>query len=79
MCSSDLSNLILSHLFLFLGRLNFIFGGALFAVVFFRHLPALDGQADVRLMAVRGLLLTGALSSYNLRNPRTIINHWAFD
>jgi hypothetical protein len=20
-----------------------------------------------------------ALSSYNLRNPRTIINHWAFD
>jgi hypothetical protein len=55
------SNLILSHLFLFLGRLSFIFGGALFSVVFFRHLPALDSEADVVLMAIRGLLLTGAL------------------
>ena len=55
------SNLILSHLFLFLGRLSFIFGGALFAVVFFRHLPALDGDADVMLMAVRAVLLAAAL------------------
>jgi hypothetical protein len=55
------SNLILSHLFLFLGRLSFIFGGALFAVVFFRHLPALDDDADVMLMAVRAVLLAAAL------------------
>jgi hypothetical protein len=54
-------NLILSHLFLFLGRLSFIFGGALFAVVFFRHLPALDHDVDALLMAGRGLLLGGAL------------------
>jgi hypothetical protein len=54
-------NLILSHVFLFLGRLSFIFGGALFSVVFFRHLPALDNDADVMLMAVRGVLLTGSL------------------
>jgi hypothetical protein len=36
---SQRSNLIVSHLFLFLGRLAFIFGGSLFGVVFFRHLP----------------------------------------
>lgn len=50
-------SVILSHLFSFFGRLSFIFGAALFAVVFFRHLPALDGDADVLLMAGRGLLL----------------------
>ena len=55
------SNLILSHLFLFLGRLSFIFGGALFSVVFFRHLPALPDDADGFLMAGHGLLLGGAL------------------
>jgi hypothetical protein len=54
-------NLILSHLFLFFGRLSFIFGGALFSVVFFRHLPALDNDADALLMTGRGLLLCGAL------------------
>ena len=51
------SNLILSHLFLFLGRLSFIFGGALFAFVFFRHFPELDQSADTLLMARRGLFL----------------------
>jgi hypothetical protein len=55
------SNPVLSHVFLFLGRLSFIFGGALFAVVFFRHLPALEDDADVLLMTGRGLLLGGAL------------------
>ena len=54
-------SLILSHLFSFLGRLSFIFGGALFAVVFFRHLPALDHGADGFLMVGRGLLRGGAL------------------
>jgi len=38
-------NLILSYLLLFFGRLSFIFGGALFSVVFFRHLPELDRDA----------------------------------
>ena len=50
-------NAIVSHLFLFLGRLSFLFGGALFAVGFFRHLPALDADA----LLMRGLLLGGAL------------------
>ena len=55
------ASLVLSHGFLFLGRLSFIFGGALFAVVFFRHLPALEDDADVLLVTGRGLLLGGAL------------------
>jgi hypothetical protein len=55
------SNLILSHAFLFLGRLSFIFGAALFSVVFFRHLPALDNDTDIMLMAVRAVLLGVAL------------------
>jgi hypothetical protein len=55
------SSLLLSHLFLFLGRLSFIFGGALFSVVFFRHLPALDSDIDILLLARRGLLLAGTL------------------
>jgi hypothetical protein len=54
-------NPILSHLLLFLGRLTFVFGGALFSVVFFRHVPALDHEANVLLMAARGVLLGGSL------------------
>jgi hypothetical protein len=54
------SNAIWSHLLLFLGRLSFIFGGSLFAVVFFRDLPELDRSADILLMAQRGLLLVGS-------------------
>jgi hypothetical protein len=52
---------ILSHLLLFLARLSFIFGGSIFAVVFFRHLPELDQSTDRLLMARRGLVLLGAL------------------
>jgi hypothetical protein len=55
------ANLVLSHLFLFLGRLSFIFGGALFSVVFFRHLPELDHEADFLLMMQRAVLLCGSL------------------
>jgi hypothetical protein len=55
------SSIVLSHILLFLGRLSFIFGGALFAVVFFRHVPELGQSADTLLMARRGLLLAGML------------------
>jgi hypothetical protein len=55
------SNTLLSHLFLFLGRLTFIFGGSLFAVVFFRHLPEIDQAADTWLMSRRGLQLVASL------------------
>jgi hypothetical protein len=55
------SNPILSHLFLFLGRLAFIFGGSLFGVVFFRHLPEIHHGADLWLMFRRGLQLLASL------------------
>jgi hypothetical protein len=55
------SNIFLNHLFLFLGRLSFIFGSALFSVVVFRHLPELGRDTDVLLMARRGLLFVGCL------------------
>ena len=50
------SNLIVSHLFLFLGRLSFIFGAAMFSVVVFRHLPELDRSADIPLLLRRGIV-----------------------
>jgi hypothetical protein len=55
------SNIFLNHFFLFLGRLSFIFGSALFSVVVFRHVPELGRDADFLLMARRGLLFVGCL------------------
>jgi hypothetical protein len=54
-------NIVLNHIFLFLGRLGFIFGSALFAVVVFRHLPELDRGIDILLAAKRGVILMGSL------------------
>jgi len=54
-------NIVLNHIFLFLGRLGFIFGSALFAVVVFRHLPELDWRIDILLAARRGVILVGSL------------------
>ena len=55
------SNAFLNHFFLFLGRLSFIFGSALFSVVVFRHVPELGRDTDFLLMARRGLLFVGCL------------------
>ena len=55
------SNVILNHLFLFLGRLSFIFGSALFSVVVFRHLPEMGRQSDILLMSLRGAILVSSL------------------
>jgi hypothetical protein len=54
-------NAFLQHLFLFLGKLSFIFGSALFGVAVFRHLPELDPGIDFFLMARRGLVFGGCL------------------
>jgi hypothetical protein len=54
-------NVFLNHFFLFLGRLSFIFGSALFSVVVFRHLPELGRDTDFLLMARRGFLFVGCL------------------
>jgi hypothetical protein len=54
-------NIVLNHIFLFLGRLGFIFGSALFAVVVFRHLPELDHGIDILLAARRAMILVASL------------------
>jgi hypothetical protein len=54
-------NVFLNHVFLFLGRLSFIFGGALFSVVVFRHLPKMGREADLLLATERGLTFMGCL------------------
>jgi hypothetical protein len=54
-------NLFLNHLFLFFGRLSFIFGSALFSVVIFRHVPELSRETDFLLMAQRGIIFVGCL------------------
>jgi hypothetical protein len=41
------SNMILSHVFLFLERLTFVFRGSLFAVVFFRHIHRRSIKAPI--------------------------------
>jgi hypothetical protein len=54
-------NMILNHVFLFLGRLSFIFGSALFSVAVFRHLPELGRETDNLLLIRRGVILMGCL------------------
>jgi hypothetical protein len=54
-------NIFLNHILLFFGRLGFIFGSALFAVVVFRHLPELDRRIDILLAARRGVILVASL------------------
>jgi hypothetical protein len=54
-------HLVLQHVFLFLGRLSFIFGSALFGIVVFRHLPELDRNIDLLLTAKRGVIMLGCL------------------
>ena len=54
-------NAVLNHLFLFLGRLSFIFGSALFGITVFRHLPELERGVEFALMARRGTILVACL------------------
>ena len=54
-------NMALKHVLLFLGRLSFIFGSALFSVVVFRHLPELGRETDILLTTRRGVVLMGCL------------------
>jgi heme/copper-type cytochrome/quinol oxidase subunit 3 len=54
-------NAVLSHLLLFLGRLSFIFGSALFSVAVFRHLPQLGRDTDPLLAISRGAILIASL------------------
>jgi hypothetical protein len=46
-------SLLLSHVVLFIARLSFIFGGSLFALIMFRHLPSLVDVPDPWRLAAR--------------------------
>jgi hypothetical protein len=46
-------SLVLSHVVLFVGRLSFIFGTAFFAMIVFRHLPAMVTIPNPGVLAVR--------------------------
>jgi hypothetical protein len=54
-------NIFLNHVFLFFGRLSFIFGSALFSVVVFRHLPEVGRDTNALLMVRRGVIFVGCL------------------
>jgi hypothetical protein len=54
-------NIVIGHVCLFLGRLSFIFGSALFSVAAFRHLPELGQGTDFALTAWRGIILIASL------------------
>jgi hypothetical protein len=56
-------NILLTHAFLFLSRLSFVFAAAFFSLVSFRHLPALTSSPEVFEMAARGALLLATLFS----------------
>ena len=55
------ANSFLNLMFLFFGRLSFIFGSALFSVVVFRHLPELGPEASIFLMLYRGAIFVACL------------------
>ena len=66
-------NALVRHLFLFASRVSFFFGGALFSVFFFRHVPELDQfpsfiQGAVKLLEV--LLVLFSLFCYSLEIER---------
>ncbi|WP_457301226.1 hypothetical protein [Phyllobacterium sp. P5_D12] len=56
-------SVFVSHLCSFAGRVCFLFSGAFFSAIFFRHLPELDafppfGQAVVKTLYVAGILFS---------------------
>ena len=72
-------NLILNHVFLFPGKLSFIFGSAPLGIAVFRHLPELDRGIDI-LLAVRPGRDPGGMSVRAvLRQPRSGAARQAFE
>ena len=55
------ANAFLSHMCLFLGRLSFIFGSALFSVAVFRHLPELGPETNILITVQRGIIFVACL------------------
>ncbi len=66
-------NIFIAHLISFVARLSFLFGGALFSAIFFRHLPELGvlppvGQSMIKAISI-GAILFG-LFCYSLELER---------
>ena len=49
------------HLVMFASRVSFFFGGALFSVIFFRHVPALDAFLPIGEAVAKGLIVMAIL------------------
>lgn len=56
-------SLFLSHLVLFAGRLCFVFGGSMFALVVFRHFPDMSEIGNPVRLISRGLAMLAVLFS----------------
>lgn len=66
-------NAFIGHVVQFAGRASFFFGGALFSVVFFRHVPELDALPPIAQGLTRGLIVIWvlfALFCYSLELDR---------
>ena len=66
-------NVFAGHIFQFLSRTSFLFGGAMFSTIFFRHIPALGmlpagGQGFVKVVTL--MLMLFALFCYSLELER---------
>ena len=66
-------SVVVAHLLMFAGRVSFIFGGALYSAVFFRHIPELAAfppiaEGFARIAALFGCLF--ALFCYSLELER---------
>lgn len=59
----DTRSLFLSHLVVFAGRLCFVFGGAMFGLVVFRHLPDMSEVVDPLRLISRSLAMLTVLFS----------------
>jgi hypothetical protein len=66
-------NIVVAHLLMFLSRASFFFGGALFSVIFFRHIPEMAAFPPIAEMLARTIALFGclfALFCYSLELER---------
>jgi hypothetical protein len=66
-------SVVVGHVLLFLSRASFFFGGALFSVIFFRHIPELTALPPVEEQLARIATLLGclfALFCYSLELER---------
>lgn len=77
-----LRSVVLSHLFRFLGRISFFFGGALFSSIFYRHIPELEmlppsGQIAGKMILVLAVLFCLFCFSLELERVGIDLDKWS--